>query len=284
MVITGYKGTDAVLDIAGEHRIRAIEKKTFLCCRTLRSVSIPESIEELGDYCFSMCENLCTVSIGGAPRGDIFGKGVFEGCSSLTKIAFDEAGEGLSKLLAAAVNLMSAEHLLRADDIGDNFWYEKWDISLMSMLGSDDNYGVRSLAMGGEEDISYDGLPSVDGEMSVTDNSHMLSIAKKKCELCFLRLKYDDHLSRINRDKIVSYIRERAYGCKNDYAWRYIRDDCDDKTDYTDIYMSVVEPDRETILRMIEDPDTRKVQLKAMLIARARAGADAVSALDDMML
>ncbi len=174
--------------------------------------------------------------------------------------------------------------ILRADDIGDSFWYEKWDISLMSMLGTDDSEGVKGLAMGGEEDISYDGVASVDGEMSVTDNSHMLSIAKNKCALCFLRLKYDAHLSRSNRDRIMSYIRERAYGSKNDYAWRYIRDDCDDKTDYTDIYMSVVDPDRETILKMIEDPDTRKVQLKAMLIAKARAETDAVSALDDMML
>lgn len=293
LVITGYEGGGAVLDLSGHDAITGIDKKAFLCCNSLKRIILPKSVGAIGDWCFSKCENLNDVTILREADGRIFGKGVFDGCGKLGRIFFagpDEGGRPI--LLAAAVGRMQSEHLLRADDIGEDLWYGKWDISLMSMLNSDDGGNSISAAVSGEEDISYDGVASVDGEMPGASTDYIRDIAKNKCHLCYMRLIHDRCLSDENRLKLQDYIREHAYGMADDRAWLTLKEDCEDETGYYEVYLDIVNPDNDDIKSMIEDLGPARVQAKALLISRAGAvrgdntvtSKQAVPALDALML
>ncbi len=283
--ITGYEGDGPILDIPSDQGITAIDKKVFLSCNALRKVKLSEGIISIGDWCFSNCRNLSRVKIDRFPAdGRIFGRGVFESCDRLSRIDFSGEDKSTSVMLAAGVNRMSNELLLRADDIGQKFWYEKWDISLLSLLNSDDAESTISTAVSGEEDISYDGVTMVDGEMSGPTSDHVKNIAKNKSYLCYLRLLNDHYLSRDTRDKIEEYIRSRAFGRENPSAWITLKEDCEGDVEYYETYLSVVSPNRDEMMRMIEDLGPARVQAKALLIDRARGESSGNSVLDDLML
>lgn len=283
--ITGYEGDGAILDISEENKITSIDKKVFLSCNQLRKVKLPGSITGIGDWCFSNCRNLDKVEISSSSAdGRIFGRGVFEACDRLSRIGFSGTDMSTQVLLAAGVNRMSNELLLRADDIGQKFWYEKWDISLLSLLNSDDAESTISTAVSGEEDISYDGVAMVDGEMSGPTSDHVKNIAKNKSYLCYLRLLNDSHLGRKTKDKIEEYIRSRAFGTENPSAWITLKEDCEGDVEYYETYLSVVNPSRDEMMKMIEDLGPTRVQAKALLIDRARGDSSGNSVLDDLML
>ncbi len=282
--ITGYEGDGAILDISSDNRITGIDKKVFFSCRSLKKVFLPASIVSIGDWCFSNCINLTDFSIDTEPDGRLFGRGVFDACERLRTVTFSGTDMSTSVLLAAGVGRMKSEHLLRAEDIGQKFWYDKWDISLMSLLKADDAENSISTAVSGEEDISYDGVAMVDGEMSGPTENHVKTIAKNKSYLCFLRLLHDEYLSTEIRDKIEEYIRSRSFGCDREYAWTALKEDCEGDVDYYEIYLSVVRPDRDTILKMIDDLGPSRVQARALLISKAKGEDNASSALDELML
>ncbi len=284
LIITSYEGSGAILDLSGNNRIIGIDKKAFLCCRALKKVFLPGSIKHIGEWSFSKCDNLHTVRISGTVRGQIFDKGVFDGCESLKEIIFEDSDIDQSILLAASVSGMNKEHLLRADDIGDEFWYERWDISLLSLIHSDEVIGGNGAPMGGEEDISYDGVSSVDGEMPGPQKNHVKSINKNKCILCYMRLMHNKFLSSDSENKIRTYLRDRAYGKEDDMAWITLKEDYIQSPERLNIYLSTVNPDRTTIIRMIDDVGSDSVQLKAALIDASGATDSRVSALDDLMI
>ncbi len=284
LMIKGYEGDGAILDISSDNRITGIDKKAFLSCKSLKKVFLPDSIVSIGDWCFSNCINLTDCTIASKPDGRLFGKGVFDSCDRLRTISFAGTDISTSVLLAAGVNRMKSEHLLRAEDIGEKFWYEKWDITLMSLLKADDAENSISTAVSGEEDISYDGVAMVDGEMSGPTENHVKAIAKNKSYLCFLRLLHDEHLSSQIREKIEDHIRSRSFGRDKEYAWTALKEDCEGNVDYYEIYLSVVRPDRDVILKMIDDLGPSRVQAKALLISKAKCDDNGTSALDELML
>ncbi|MBR5359777.1 MAG: leucine-rich repeat protein [Lachnospiraceae bacterium] len=282
--IIGYEGTGAVLDLSDNDRIIGIEKKAFLCCKSLKKVFLPQSIEHIGEWAFSKCDNLQVVKISLKASGRIFDRGVFDGCESLRDISFSDSDTDLSVLLAASVSRMNKEHLLRADDIGQGFWYEKWDISLLSLLASDEVLGGNGAPMGGEEDISYDGVSSVDGEMPGPQKNHVKSIGKNKCSLCYMRLLHNSHLTEDKEEKIRAYIRDRAYNKNVDMGWMTLKEEYSRFPEWLDIYLAIVKPDRDIILKMIDDIGSDNIQLKAGLIDASGAGDTGASALDELMI
>ncbi|MBR5361274.1 MAG: hypothetical protein IK123_10330, partial [Lachnospiraceae bacterium] len=232
----------------------------------------------------SKCDNLQVVRISGATRGQIFDRGVFDGCDALKEIAFEDSDTDISVLLAASVSGMNKEHLLRADDIGQNFWYDKWDISLLSILHTDEVIGGNGAPMGGEEDISYDGVSSVDGEMPGPQKNHVKSISKNKCSLCYMRLRYNRYLTEDTKEKVKEYIKDRGYGCNDDIAWITLKEDYSQSPEWLDIYLSVVNPNRDTIIKMIDDIGSDSIQLKAGLIDASGAAGTGSSVLDELMI
>ena len=284
LIISDYEGSGAVLDISSDQRITGIDKKVFFCCRSIRKVYLPESIRFIGDWCFSKCDNLEYFSVRALADGRIFSRGVFDGCTRLKEVVFTDSSPDLAVLLAASVAHMSNDHLLRSDDLGQRFWYEKWDISLFALLGADDGVSSKNIPLGGEEDISNDGIGSVDGEMSGETNEYVKRIATGKCTLCYLRLIHNEHLSEESETKIRAYLKERAYGTVSPWAWIALKENEVNGTDHLQIYLSVVSPDKAAIKDMIADLDPAKVQSKAFLISEAAKMSETASILDDLMI
>jgi len=284
LTVTGFEGMDAVLDLSDFSNIREIGRKAFLFCKSLKRVTLPESIEIVGEWAFSKCSNLKSIKINKAFSGNIFGRSVFEGCESLEKIEFLNSDEGLSKLHALTANMLLNDHLLRGDDLGEDSWYEKWDIYFLSVLMADEKDANINAVVCGEEDISYDGLGSIDGEMSGETGDFVKDFAKNKCLLCYRRLLYDKKLSQDTRDKINSYIRERAFKTETAYSWITLKENCAAQQEYYKIYLDIVKPDKNTLEEMIEDLGSTQVQIKAFLIGEASSSLGGDSFFDNLFL
>ncbi len=284
LTVSGYEGSGVVLDLTDQNTIVGIEKKAFLSCKSLRKVFLPESMEFLGDWCFSKCDNLKTVRINKPLGGSIFGRGVFEGSNRIREISFEGANSSaLSKLLALNVSLLPNDHLLRSEDLGQQSWFEKWDISLLSFLNSDDAEGSIDNIVCGEEDISYDGVGMVDGEMPGETEEYVLNAVKSKCFLCYMRLLNDEFLKPESRTFLQNYIKERSFGKKKDYAWLTLKEDCEGDMDFYKLYLDIVKPGKEEISEMVADLGQNHVQAKAFLINEA-SGEDKKSGLNSLLL
>lgn len=282
-ILTGYEGGEAVLDLSGFGNLAIIQRKAFLSCKILRKVILPSSIESIGEWAFSKCTNLQSMSINRNVGSGLFGKGVFEGCENLTDISFLDSDDGLSRLLSLTANRMANDYLLRSSDIGQKTWYDKWDISLMTVLKLDSNNMEADFATGGEEDLPFVGVGMVDGEMPDEGVDFFKGIEKNKCLLAYIRLMHDKYLSDDMRSYLCDFIIERSFGHSPAYAFNTLNEECGGDIEYYKIYMDVVKPDKDTINKMAQSLNATLIQAKAFLIEQAADG-DEGSFFDDMML
>lgn len=81
---TSYSGPLSITNTLGGHPVTAIRPRAFLGCRHLTSVTIPDSIANIGEWAFSYCSILDNVTIS-AGVADI-GNSAFESCHSLTSV------------------------------------------------------------------------------------------------------------------------------------------------------------------------------------------------------
>ena len=65
--------------------VTAVGDRSFLDCRSLRSVSIPSSVTSIGDSAFSGCNSLSSVSIPGGVTS--IGDSAFSGCRNLSSVS-----------------------------------------------------------------------------------------------------------------------------------------------------------------------------------------------------
>ncbi len=277
--IVSCDGSDAVLDLSGQP-VAGVARKTFLSCKSLKKVIFPESIVFLGDWAFSKCTNLKSVGFLGNFRSGLFAKGVFDGCSALESISFADFDEDLKVLFSATVNRLSNDILFRSDEVGTGKWYEKWDLSLQSMLRSLDDDNMDFVACG-EEDIAYSGM--VDGEMPSDNETFVKAAEKNKCFLCFERLLHAAGLDERSRSICEQFITERAFGRRNPSAWITLKEDCRDEVEYYKRYLDIVHPDKNTITDMIADLSQTQVQTKAFLINEAGSDDETDAFFDDLL-
>ena len=259
---------------------RPIENKEFLSDKTIRQVTIEAGVDHIGDWAFAKCTNLERVTLAFDFRPGLFGRDVFKGCVKLSYIGFADTDEETARLLALAANKLPYDHLIRSDDIGQMSWFEKWDICLATTLKSDDAEAKMSAALCGEEDISYDDIGSVDGEMSGESEEYLHREAYRKCSLCYTRLINDRYLSDATRRLIEDHIISNRFGEGYGYAFTTIFEECDGDIDHLRLYLDIVRPDRQTILEMISALPAKDVAAKSYLIKES--GGDDV--LSDMML
>ena len=285
-VIRGYEGSDPVLDLTGNCDITVIDRKAFLSCKGLKKVFLPAGIRLLDEWAFSKCSNLKNVRLEGAFAPGILGKGAFKGCDSLSSIRFAGMDEDTVHLLALCANLLENDHLLRADDVGSAGWYEKWDLYLLSVLATDDAEGSSRVALCGEEDISYDGVGMVDGEMPGETEEYVRQAARNKCLICFKRLKYASRLSEATRKKIGDYLSARSFGSARPYAWQTLTEDLEGDPEYFGMYLDIVDPDAGVMDEMIRSLNSTRVQARAYLIGEAAKRGSGIGgdAFDDLFL
>lgn len=267
-VITGpaeYGTVITIPETIDNYPVTSIERKAFLGIKGLRSVEIPASVQKIGDWAFAQCIHLREVTIKGTGE-ERLGRGVFEGDTRLERIALGEGvSEDCSVILATVIQRLAAEYLLRDSETGSENWYMKWDLALSAFLSQDDLEGYSDKALCGEEDISYDGIGSVDGELLGENYSYIVEKNKNKCYLCLVRLMHPEHLSEKNRKTFADYLKNHEKGIGNESAWLTVKDDFKDNLDTLKLFIEVTNPSPETITAMIEDAGNL-AEIKAYLI------------------
>ncbi len=280
MNVNGFEVRDGILDLS-RSSITDLESKAFLSARSVREVWLPAGLSHIGDWAFAKCTNLRKVKFADDFRSGMFGKEVFRGCDMLESIEFADSDPQTSALLALTANKLAYDHLLRSDDVGQKSWYEKWDISLVAKLKSDDAEAKMSAALCGEEDISYDGIGSVDGEMPGETEDFVKKEEYKKCSLCYIRLANDKYLGDKTREVICDHIINNRFGEGSGYSFFAIFEECKSDLGYLQIYLDTVKPDKHTIKDMINAISSKDVYAKSFLIGQTGS---AQGALDDLML
>lgn len=278
MTENGYEIKEGILDLSGLN-IDRIENKRFLGAKAVREVIFPAGIEYIGDWAFAKCSNLEKVTFPQKHVHGLFGKDVFKGCDNLSEIRFLGTDDVTSYLLALCTNRLYCDHLVRADDVGKKSWFEKWDISLVSLLKSDDEKNAIAAALCGEEDISYDGIGSVDGELPGQTPDYVSKMANEKCTLCYIRLEYDRYLSDGTRETIEDHILKNSLGNCGGHSFYSIFEMCDGNLSYLSRYLDIVRPDRDGIRQMISALSPRDVYAMSYLLERSNRLAG-----DDLML
>lgn len=263
VVLTGIKGAGFRLEIPeriDDRPVTEIGKKAFLGLSGLREVLLPRSIRALGDYSFAQCVHLSKFTLPCA-KDVSFGKGIFKGCERLSDILIGyEQEDDLSKMMAVAVITLNAAHLLRGSDVGTTLWYEAFDQSLLHRLSESDYALCQDQVLCGEEDISYDGAYSVDGEMPGESAAGLMSVRKKKCRIALLRLMHPAGLKDAMRDQIEAYLKTAP-------VWECLKEYFPDELDYYRLYLELVRPDAAEREKLICDLGSAHPQVKAYLIS-----------------
>ncbi|MCR5591952.1 MAG: leucine-rich repeat domain-containing protein [Lachnospiraceae bacterium] len=268
MNVNGYEIIDGILDLS-KRELTSIDSKAFLSSKQIRQVMLPRSIERIGDWAFAKCSNLRAVKFAGPFRPGLFGRDVFAGCENLKLIEFADSDSVTARLHALCANKLPYDHLLRSDDVGQKSWYEKWDIVFQSVLASDDSEVRMSAALCGEEDISYDGIGSVDGELPGETGDYVQKEEFRKCSLCYIRLSNSTFLTESTENAIKNHLIANRFGEASGAAFYSIFEEDENILPYLRIYLDTVKPDRQMLSEMISAVPAKDVYARSFLIKEA---------------
>ncbi|CAJ1381850.1 unnamed protein product [Effrenium voratum] len=156
-----------ILDYGEEHidrTVRELEQQIFAaggCCSSLASLTIPNSVTEIGDWAFAGCSSLTSMTIPDSVT-DI-GDWAFQGCSSLASVTIpDSVTEIRARAFQGCSSLASVTIPDSVSDIGD--WAFEGCSSLASVTIPDSVTNI------GDQAFSYcSSLASVTIPDSVTD-------------------------------------------------------------------------------------------------------------------
>ncbi len=280
MNINGYEIKDGILDLR-DAPLTVIDDKAFTSCRSLREVYLPAGIEYIGNWAFAKCISLETVRFACDFRSGLFGRDVFKGCEALRSIEFADFDSITAQLLALCTNRLYYDHLLRSEDVSQRSWYEKWDICLATKLKSDDAEAKMSAALCGEEDISYDGIGSVDGEMPGEGADFVSKEAYNRSALCYMRLSSNRFISEHMRRMMEEHILSNSFSNGDESSFNAIFEECGGDLSYLQIYLDIVKPEKDMIMKMTAALPPSEVVARSYLIKKAGSGGDVF---DDMML
>ena len=289
--VTGYHGLAGAVSVPQElplfddaahsenamGKVTSIAKKAFLSKKYLRSVTIPASVENVGDWAFAYCNALREVSFEG--RDVQFGKDVFKECAALRCVRFaaedfkpgslaiqgqaegigarteQELREGIGGLTAAAVTQMDAAYLLDAKEAGSKEWLGKWDARMLTILHAADDEGYSKQILCGEEDYE-----SADLE------TYLINSRKKKVRLLLLRLYWPMGLDSAVRDQLKEYLLTHSKGCKTDETWQVIRDECGDRREFYELFARLGCLSRENAPLVIAETREDCPEMKAFFL------------------
>ncbi len=282
-VLTAFEGTglycwvpDHVNAGDREYPVTAVAKKAFLNSPS-KEILLPPTRRKIDDWAFSKSAHLKDLILRG-PVEDIselkLGKGILEGASAIEKVALGfDPSEDLSFLLALCVEKLPAPFLVRTGSLGTAEWYEGFDSALEAFLKTDDDATPDILC--GEEDISYDGVGMVDGEMPGETPAYIRKKREEKASVCLVRLLRDKSLSGEKKAVFETFVRDHALGAKDPCAWDAIRHELNTELAYVKIYCDILEPDKAARDLMLQDMGRSAPEVRAFLLAgKGEEGSD----------
>ena len=260
--------------------VTAIERKAFLSCKTVRFLSLPESIEEIGDWAFAHAEQLSSVTI---PRRQLSrGKELFLGCKRLREIVLNSsrkeweeyAPQGLYRMLAMAVTVLHDYFLFDPFDFGNDAWVKRWDEKLMALVELDDLDGFEELWTCGEED--YEGK-------DYDIKSYPVEKRKMKLRIVYFRLMHPYKISKGTLETLREYLSRHTKGTDTPEAWDLIMEEHQSDLEYYQVFADSGCITEENFDGLLEDMKDCTAEIKAYLLRYKEehfAARDAFAAFD----
>lgn len=269
--VTGFEGPASRIELPPQIEgfpVATIERKAFLSRKNLHAVTLPDTIEEIGDWAFAYCDNLAEISL---PGKDVrFGRAAFKNCGKLKRIAArpcqeavpdvraevsSERADRAPELLAAAVTMLDAYYLLELPAAGSREWLEKWDNKLISVLRTADQEGYISQSVYGEED--YIG----------TDLEEYVSARRKdKARLAFVRLIHPQALQPELKEELERYLRSLTKGKEGEEAWQVLREEHGGDRAYYSLFAAISCVTEENLEGILMDIGEDCPEMKAFFL------------------
>ena len=236
-------------------RVIGIEKKAFLSKKYLRSVTVPASVKEVGDWAFAYCDALREVTFEG--REASFGRAVFMECPGLRCVRFgrEETCDGVGALMAAAVTIMESAYLLDPREAGSKEWLGKWDARMLAILNAADDEGYAKQILCGEEDYESADL-----------DTYLTGSRKKKVRLLLLRLLWPMGLSEEVAQKLRQYLLAHTKGCKTEETWQVVREEYRDRREFYQLFAELGCLTKENAPAVISETPGDAPEMKAFFL------------------
>lgn len=263
-----------------EKPVIAVERKAFLSCKTVREITLPDTVEEIGDWAFAHAESLRTITV---PNHALSrGKELFLGCKRLREIILDgtdeekalRASQGLGRMLALGVTVLHDYFLFEPASVGDDAWVRRWDEKLMALVALDDLDGFEELWTCGEED--YEGK-------DYDIKSYPVEKRKMKLRIVYFRLLYPYKMSDSASHILKAYLAEHTKGTDTPEAWELIVEEHRNELDYYRIFAAAGGVTKENFDGLLADMEGADAEIKAYLLRYKEehfSGTDAFAAFD----
>jgi hypothetical protein len=241
-------------DTIDDKPVISIDKKAFLSCKTIREISLPYSIEEIGDWAFAHAENLRSVTI---PRKDISrGKELFLGCIRLKEVELSNLpdefkGNGLERMLSMGVTVLHDYFLFSPMEVGSDDWVKRWDEKLTALIELDDLDGFEELWTCGEED--YEGK-------DYDIKSYPVEKRKMKLRIVYFRLLNPYKLSNDTEERLQSYVKSSKE------AWEIIMEEHKNELEYYRVFTSAGAATEDNFESLIADMENVSAEIKAFML------------------
>lgn len=232
-----------------------IGKKAFLGNRSLQHITLPGTIEWIGDWAFGNCTQLRRMEF---PRRSIrLGKGLFTKDERLYEITCNSSAKQKAfpgRLLAAAVTLLDAEYLLDMTRAGSAEWYEQFDNRLLAMLMEPAENALKDLVYCAEED------------MGAKQEACLEAQACRKASMALLRLAYSEGISEKLKETLKTVPLDKE-GIQTRAAWKAVKEaHGKEQTLFLDMILKLNGIREENLSAVLEDLGDTHVELKAHLL------------------
>ena len=103
-----------------ENGLESIGRYAFQNCKSITSITIPNSVTRIGDYAFFKCEGLATLVIGNGIKS--IEEGVFSGCTGLKSVTIPKSITTIG--LYPMNTILSPQYSFPLDIIIDNLFID----------------------------------------------------------------------------------------------------------------------------------------------------------------
>ncbi len=257
-------GENAVIPpVIDEKPVIAIERKAFLSCKTIREITLPDTVEEIGDWAFAHAEGLRFITI---PHHALSrGKELFLGCKRLREIILNgsdeekafRASQGLGRMLALGVTVLHDYFLFDPVDVGNDGWVKRWDEKLLALVALDDLDGFEELWTCGEED--YEGK-------DYDIKSYPVEKRKMKLRIVYFRLLHPYKIAEETYAALKTYLGRHTKGTDAPQAWELILEEHKNDLDYYRIFAEAGGVTEENFDGLLADMEGVSAEIKAYML------------------
>lgn len=256
--IMGFEGTGLSLVIPETIEgtdVCIIGKKAFLGNRSLQHITLPQTIEWIGDWAFCNCVQLQRMVFPCRPIR--LGKGLFAKDEKLYEIICSSGKNKMDvpgRMLAAAVTLLDAEYLLDMTQAGSTEWYGQFDNRLLTMLMEPAENALKDLVYCAEED------------MGAKQEACLEEQARRKAYMALLRLAYPERISAETERKLKAVLLDQG-GIQTRAAWEAVKEaEGKEQILFLDTILKINGIREGNLSSVLEDLGDTHVELKAHLL------------------